>query len=74
MTEIEKLEVGLEYSFDDPEIEERKEKAIIHCREYNAIDDTDYAAPYAKLKEMLGSVGENVWIAKTFNCDKGYSR
>ena len=44
MTEIEKLEVGLEYSYDDPEIEERKEKAIIHCREYNAIDDTDYAA------------------------------
>jgi len=23
------------------------------------------------LKEMLGSVGEKVWIAKTFNCDCG---
>ncbi|MBR0072660.1 MAG: sugar O-acetyltransferase, partial [Bacteroidales bacterium] len=38
--------------------------------EYNAIDDTDYDAQYAKLKEMLGSVGEKVWIAKTFNCDR----
>jgi hypothetical protein len=24
-----------------------------------------------KLKEMPGSVGEEVWITKTFNCDNG---
>lgn len=64
MTEIEKLEAGLEYCYDDPEVEVRKENAIIQCREYNAIDDTDYDAQYTKLKEMLGSVGEKVWIAK----------
>lgn len=71
MTEIEKLEAGLEYCYDDPEVEKRKEEAIIQCKEYNAIDDTDYDAQYSKLKEMLGSVGEKVWIAKTFNCDNG---
>ncbi|MBQ8952407.1 MAG: sugar O-acetyltransferase, partial [Eubacterium sp.] len=71
MTEIEKLEAGLEYCYDDSEVEARKENAIIQCKEYNAIDDTDYDAQYAKLKEMLGSVGEKVWIAKTFNCDNG---
>ena len=71
MTEIEKLEAGLEYCYDDLEVEARKENAIIQCKEYNAIDDTDYDAQYAKLKEMLGSVGEKVWIAKTFNCDNG---
>ena len=38
---------------------------------YNAVDDTDYNAQYAKLREMLGSVGDKVWIAKTFNCDNG---
>ena len=71
MTEIEKLEAGLKYCYDDPEVEARKENAIIQCKEYNAIDDVDYDAQYAKLKEMLGSVGDKVWIAKTFNCDNG---
>ena len=67
MTEIEKLEAGLEYCYDDSEVEARKENAIIQCKEYNAIDDIDYDAQYKKLKEMLGGVGEKVWIAKTFN-------
>jgi maltose O-acetyltransferase len=30
-------------------------------------DDWDIAS----LKEMPGSVGEEVWIARTFNCDNG---
>ena len=30
-------------------------------------DDWDIAS----LKEMPGSVGEEVWIVKTFNCDNG---
>jgi len=71
MTELEKLEAGLEYCYDDPEVDARKENAILQCKKYNAIDDTDYAAQYAQLKEMLGAVGEKVWIAKTFNCDNG---
>ena len=37
----------------------------------NATDDTDYDAQYTQLKMMLGSVGEKVWIGKTFNCDNG---
>lgn len=71
MTEIEKLEAGLEYCYDDPEVVARKTNAIIQCRKYNEIDDLDYDAQYAHLKEMLGSVGENVWLGKTFNCDNG---
>lgn len=71
MTELEKLKAGLEYCYDDPEVEALKERAIIWCRQYNAIDDTDYEAQYAHLEKMLGSKGEKVWIAKTFNCDNG---
>ena len=71
MTEIEKLEAGLEYCFDDPEVAARKERAIVNCRAYNAIDDTDYEAQEVQLKKMLGAMGERVWIAKTFNCDNG---
>lgn len=71
MTELEKLKAGLEYCYDDPEVDGLKQRAIVLCREYNAIDDADYEAQYAYLKKMLGSVGEKVWIAKTFNCDNG---
>lgn len=71
MTELEKLEAGLEYCYDDEEVSARKENAIIQCRKYNAIDDADYEAQYAQLKAMLGSVGKKVWIAKTFSCDNG---
>lgn len=71
MTELEKLEAGLEYCYDDPEVEARKQNAIIMCQKYNAIDPLNYDAQYETLKEMLGNVGEHVWIAKTFSCDNG---
>lgn len=41
MTELEKLEAGLEYCYDDPEVEAYKENAVIQCKKYNAIDDTN---------------------------------
>ena len=44
VTEIEKLEAGLEYCYDDEEVAARKRNAIIQCRKYNAIADTDKAA------------------------------
>ncbi len=71
MTELEKLKSGLEYCYDDAEVEALKLNAIIKCKEYNAIDDTDYEKQYQYLKNMLGRVGKKVWIAKTFNCDNG---
>ena len=71
MTELDKLKAGLEYCYDDPEVEALKERAILFCREYNAIDDTDYEAQYACLAKNLGHKGDKVWIAKTFNCDNG---
>lgn len=71
MTELEKMKAGLEYCYDDPVVEALKRRAIIRCREYNAIDDADYLMQYKYLQQMLGSVGEKVWIAKTFNCDNG---
>lgn len=62
MTELEKLEAGLEYCYDDPEVVARKENAIIQCQKYNAIDDSDYDAQYEQLKNMLGKIGNDVWI------------
>lgn len=45
----------------------RQENAVLQCRKYNAIDDTDYDAQYAQLKAMLGiakpiRIGNDVWI------------
>lgn len=71
LTEIEKLEAGLVYCYDDEEVSARKEKAIVECQAYNQIDDRDYKAQYAKLKHMLGHVGKDVWIGKIFQCDNG---
>ena len=55
MREIEKLKAGLEYCYDDEEVDAVKQDAI----------KNDF------LSEMLGSVGEDVWIAKRFSCDNG---
>ena len=35
MTEIDKLEAGLEYCYNDLEVGTRKENAIIQCKHYN---------------------------------------
>ena len=71
MTELEKCNAGLPYSFADPEMVARKGEAIRQCEIYNAIDGEDYDAQYKHLQQMLGAVGERVWIAKTFGCDCG---
>ena len=71
MTELEKLRAGLEYCYDDEEVDALKERAIIWCGKYNSLDPLDFASQREMLIENLGSVGEKVWIAKTFNCDNG---
>jgi len=71
MTELEKLKAGLEYCYDDAEVDALKKAAIIWTMEYNAIHPLDFEAQAKCLKEYLGSMGEKVWIAKTFNCDNG---
>ncbi len=71
MTELEKLKAGLEYCYDDPEVDAIKESAIRWTMEYNALDPLSFEAQTACLKAHLGACGEKVWIAKTFNCDNG---
>ena len=71
MTELEKLKAGLEYCYDDPEVDGLKENAIIFCQKYNALDPLDFEGQRRMLEQHLGSIGEKVWIAKTFNCDNG---
>lgn len=71
MKEIKKLNAGLEYCYDDEEIDAIKQNAIRNCKIYNNIDDSNRQKQYDFLSEILESVGENFWIAKTFSCDNG---
>ncbi len=71
MKEIDKMKSGLEYCYDDEEVDTIKLNAIKNCEIYNSIDPKDGQKQYDFLCEMLGSVGEGVWIAKRFSCDNG---
>lgn len=71
MTELEKCLAGLQYRFNEPDFLALKKQAIVWCQHYNSIQGDDYQAQYDYLKMMLGRVGERVWIAKTFSCDRG---
>ena len=71
MTELEKLEAGLEYDFSDKEISKRKLHAIDKCKILNSIDQKDEAALKKAIKELFGSTGKNPCVHPIFNCDYG---
>ncbi|MBP2651394.1 MAG: Acetyltransferase (isoleucine patch superfamily) [Firmicutes bacterium] len=71
MTELEKLDAGLEYCFFDEGVVARKENALRLCKKFNAIDPNNYKEQLIAIKELLGSTGENVYIQPSFNCDNG---
>ena len=50
MTELEKLKAGLEYCYDDEEEDALKERAIIWCQKFNAIDPLDFDRQRAVLR------------------------
>lgn len=71
MTELEKLDAGLEYSFRDEEVDARKLHAVLGCQKLNAISVLDYEAREEAIRELFGSVGENPAVLPVFNCDNG---
>ena len=62
MTNLEKCNAGVEYSYADEELIALKTEAIRQCEIFNALDGRDYMAQYRQLQQMLGAVGERVWI------------
>ena len=71
MKEIDKLKAGLEYCYDDEEVSLLKLRAVENSNLYNSLDDSDLDRQYEVLCEILGSVGEHVWIGKRFCFDNG---
>ena len=71
MSELEKMKAGLEYCYDDEEIAAIKDNAIMQAERYNNIDPMDKQRQYDKLKEILGSIGDNEKKKKRFSFDNG---
>lgn len=71
MTELEKLDAGLEYCFRDPDVDARKINAVLGCQKLNAISVLDYDARELAIRELFGSVGDDPVVLPVFNCDNG---
>ena len=71
MTEKEKMLNGESYDTRDPELLEmyHKCRALIH--RYNNLDSRELDERKNILLELLGSIGEGVWIETPFFCDYG---
>ena len=68
---MEKMQAGLEYCYDDEEISLMKLHAIENANIFNSLDEDDLEKQHEVLSEILGAVGEKVWIAKRFCFDNG---
>ena len=71
MTELEKLNAGLEYDFWDPEVNGLKMNAVKNCAVLNALDPTDTAAREKVIRQLFGSCGASPTVLPVFNCDNG---
>lgn len=71
MTELEKLDAGLPFDVNDPEVDARKLHAVKGCQKLESIDVTDRDGKEAAVRELFGSVGENPNVLPGFRCDNG---
>lgn len=71
MTELEKMDAGLEFCVLDREVDDRKKNAVIGCAKLAEAPPTDYEAQFGIIQELLGSTGKIVNILPGFHCDNG---
>lgn len=71
LTELEKLDAGLEYDFTDPGVDGRKLHAAKGCAALNAIPVTDTEARQDAVRRLFGSVGRSHTVLPSFQCDNG---
>ena len=71
MTELEKLDAGLEYDFWNAEVDNRKIHALKWCQKLNAIPIQNTKERLAVIQTLFGSAGKNAIVLPVFNCDNG---
>lgn len=70
-SERERMLAGEFYDSRDPELLAQAHRARALLAEFNGCPSTDGARRHALLGQLLGSVGEGVWIEPPFFCDYG---
>ena len=74
MTEKEKAKEGLLYNNNfDPQLIRERMDCQAACQEYNAIPVREMERRCAKIREIVGEVGERFQIEQPFHCDFGYN-
>ena len=68
---MKKLDAGLPFDVNDPEVDARKLHAVIGCKKLESIDVTDRAGKESAIRELFGSVGANPNVLPGFRCDNG---
>lgn len=71
MTEAEKLDAGLPYDVNDPEVDKRKLHAVKGCMDLEAISPFDREGKEKEIRKLFGKVGKNPNILPGFHCDNG---
>lgn len=71
MTEWDKMLKGLFYNDFDEDLFARRVAAKKLFRDYNQTVDEETGRRAALLRQLLGRVGENVWIEPDFKCEYG---
>lgn len=71
MTELEKLDAGLEFCVLDKEVDARKKRAVIGCAKLAECDPLDHEGQTRAIRELFGSTGEIVNVLPGFHCDNG---
>ncbi|WP_010283207.1 maltose acetyltransferase domain-containing protein [Bacillus timonensis] len=72
-TEKEKMLDGGLYNPTDPELVKDRIRARRLTRLYNQTIETDNEERKRLLKELFGTIGENLYVEPTFRCDYGYN-
>ena len=70
-SELQKLEDGEWYKFNDPAVAGRKINSAALCQEFNAIPENEPEKQEAKAREIFGSAGKNLVVHSQLNVDYG---
>lgn len=71
MTELQKLQAGLEYCFLDGEVDARKQRAVSLCFELNNTNPANEEKRREWIRKLLGSSSGDIRILSPFRCDYG---
>ena len=71
MKEIEKLKAGLEYSFEDSEVNSGKPRATKYCEMLNSTPLSENKKREEITRKLLGSTKLNPCLMPIFNCESG---